>query len=346
MKYLKQFKQASEYEVFKESEDYVLPNVSYVVETKGVNYAPKKVFKLRAKYNATPDNLVAFNDASNIKSLKVNGNSIKTEPIKNEINNFDVLGENITLNMETGAATFPESYLIKSPASSWSFKAKDPNYVINENTFVCMLGMMDGMTFADPIPLAEVMGSSFTTNDGVTLEAVDEFLFYINVDIQSGMQMCFTLCDMDMNSGTLVFIDTEHQTSVTTGGLFTYSFDSEGLYNVEIELADPTMRIQFAGTPLISIEIGDGITSIGNGTFNYCSGLTEVTIGSGVTSIGSYAFQDCSSLTSITCNATVAPTITDTTFQGIKRYGSLYYPAGSDYSYWMSTAYGYLGYYN
>lgn len=300
MKYLKYFKTEAGYASFKNGSDYVLPNVSYVVETKDVNYAPKKSFKLRAKYNATSDNLVAFTGASNIKSLKVNGNSIKIEPLKNEIATFDVLGENISLDMETCAATFPESYLIKSPVSSWSFKAKDPNYVINENTYVCALGMVDGQTVANPIPLAEVMGYAFTTNDGVTLEATNAFLDgNINMQIQSGTSMCFTLCDMDTNSGTFVFIDTEHQINVTTGGLPAYSFDSEGLYDVEIELADSVINMQFAGTPLISIEIGDGITSIGNEAFQYCSGLTKVAIPDSVTSIGNYAFSGCTGLASI-----------------------------------------------
>ena len=255
---------------------------------------------LKCTFNATPDNLVAFTNASNIKSLKVNGTSIKIEPIKNENIAFDVLGENISIDMETGEATFPESCLIKSPVTSWSFKAKDPNYVINENTYVCVLTMMDGMTIAQPMTIAEAMGYAFTTNDGVTLEAVDEFLDGMNMDIQYGLQIGFTLCDMDMNSGTFVFIDTEHQTNITTGGLSTYSFDSEGLYDVEIELSDSDMKdIQFAETPLISIEIGDGITSIGEYTFAYCSSLTDVTIGTGITSISSGAFEDCSGLTSI-----------------------------------------------
>lgn len=40
MKYLKYFEQASAYEAYKTSSDYVLPNVSYVVENKGVWYEP------------------------------------------------------------------------------------------------------------------------------------------------------------------------------------------------------------------------------------------------------------------------------------------------------------------
>ena len=41
MKYLKYFEQASAYEAYKNGSDYVLPNVSFVVETKGVSYEPK-----------------------------------------------------------------------------------------------------------------------------------------------------------------------------------------------------------------------------------------------------------------------------------------------------------------
>ena len=310
MKHLKLFNQASEYQTFKESEEFVLPNVSHITNQRQTLYHELKKEKpivLTAKYNATSDNLVAFNGASNIKSLKVNGTSIKIEPIKNEINNFDILSENISLDMETGAATFPESYVIKSPVSSWSFKAKDPNYTINENTFVCRLVMYNGYVHVEPIPLMEIMGYAFTNNDGVTLEVTNEFLTNLNNDyILCDEYVGFTLADLDMNSETFVFIDTEHQTNVTTGGLPTYSFDGEGLYDVEIELSDPTMSIQLNGTPLISIELGDGITSIGSDAFNSCTSLSCVTIPDSVTTIGTWAFSDCSSLTEITIGNSVA----------------------------------------
>ena len=299
MKYLKRFEKIQEYESYKNGSDYVLPNVSYVKETKGMAYEPKKAFTLRAKYEATPDNLVAFTSATNIKSLTVNGTSVKFEPLKNEISTFDVLGENILINMETGEATFPESYLIKSPVSSWSFKAKDSNYTINENTYVCLLIMMDGMAMVQPTPFDEIRDYALTTNDGVTLEAVDEFLAEMNMQIQSGMQIGFTLIDVDMDNETFVFIDTEHQTIVTTGGLSTYSFDSEGLYDVKIEISDPAIKMLFAETQLTSIEIGNDITSICDNAFYDCRKLTRVTIGTGVTTIGDSTFENCSELTSI-----------------------------------------------
>lgn len=43
MKYLKKFNQASEYEVFKESEDYITPNVSYIVASDTVMYGISKI---------------------------------------------------------------------------------------------------------------------------------------------------------------------------------------------------------------------------------------------------------------------------------------------------------------
>ena len=40
MKYLKYFEEASAYEAYKNGSDYVLPNVSYVEDTKEVRYEP------------------------------------------------------------------------------------------------------------------------------------------------------------------------------------------------------------------------------------------------------------------------------------------------------------------
>ena len=48
-----------------------------------------------------------------------------------------------------------------------------------------------------------------------------------------------------------------------------------------------------------SLTIPDGVTSIGDGAFRFCSSLTSVVIPDSVTSIGDNAFQYCSSLTSV-----------------------------------------------
>ena len=51
---------------------------------------------------------------------------------------------------------------------------------------------------------------------------------------------------------------------------------------------------------VITSDILEGYTSIGNYAFIHCYSLTNITLPNSVTSIGNFAFQDCSSLISIT----------------------------------------------
>ena len=87
------------------------------------------------------------------------------------------------------------------------------------------------------------------------------------------------------------------QPTIQTKWIATYS-DS----HTESAECDSTSAITSAEinlTNLVSAEIGDCVTSIGNDAFRNCTGLTSCTIGSGVTSIGERSFQYCSSFTSI-----------------------------------------------
>ena len=92
-----------------------------------------------------------------------------------------------------------------------------------------------------------------------------------------------------------------------------------------------------ADKSLSTYTIKEGTKWIGNSAFRYCSSLTSITIPDSVTSIGESAFENCSKLREITCFATTAPSITNSTFTGVDSYGNLYYPSGSDYSFWLQN---------
>lgn len=62
----------------------------------------------------------------------------------------------------------------------------------------------------------------------------------------------------------------------------------------------------FSYSSLVSAYIGDGVETIDNYAFYKCSSLVDVSIGNGVTTIGTAAFQWCSELPSIIIGSSVA----------------------------------------
>ena len=79
---------------------------------------------------------------------------------------------------------------------------------------------------------------------------------------------------------------------------------------------------------LTSIDIPDSVTSIGNNVFASCTGLTSCTIPSGVTYIGRECFYSCSSLQSVTVLATTPPTLGNSVFYNTNNC-PIYVPSSS-----------------
>ena len=104
----------------------------------------------------------------------------------------------------------------------------------------------------------------------------------------------------------------------TCGNTVTWSFNTAtGVLSISGNGA-----ISFLSSPwdsqqpsIRSVQIGDGVTSIGGSAFSGCSSLTSITIPDSVTSIGGNAFSSCSRLTSITIPDDVT-SIGDNAFYG------------------------------
>ena len=78
MKYLKYFKTDADCQNYFSSDEFVTPNVSYVEDADVVYFKPIKSANstIYATYSATDDNKLAIANTSNVKSLKVDGNSV------------------------------------------------------------------------------------------------------------------------------------------------------------------------------------------------------------------------------------------------------------------------------
>ena len=81
---------------------------------------------------------------------------------------------------------------------------------------------------------------------------------------------------------------------------------------------------------LTSVTIPNSVTSIGSYAFSYCSGLTSVNIGNNVTSIDEYAFKGSTSMTKFKIRAAVPPTCGAQALDDINKWEcTLYVPMES-----------------
>lgn len=119
-------------------------------------------------------------------------------------------------------------------------------------------------------------------------------------------------------------------------------FAFSGCYMQSINLPDGLTTIGegafHACYYLSSIDFPNTLTSIGMNAFERCNRLSSITIPANVKTIGQYAFTHCSNLRVVTCNCTTPPTIGTDCFGNIRKYPKLFVPEGrvSVYQSWSS----------
>ena len=114
MKYLKLFNYTTTYEIWKNGEDYVIPNVSYVEENDTIFYEAEEEF--------TEDELLYYYDGTHTR-YKINLTTLKVERnyygISEEDANMDENG-NIVINLDAGYKFIPGGPGVGSSIMYWT----------------------------------------------------------------------------------------------------------------------------------------------------------------------------------------------------------------------------------
>ena len=104
--------------------------------------------------------------------------------------------------------------------------------------------------------------------------------------------------------GSFAFLNCSSLTEVHISSIEAWCGISFG--NSSSELLYYVEKLYLNGELVTELVIPEGVTSIGNYTFQYCRCLTSITIPESVTSIGNYAFEGCSNLYKVFNNSSLS----------------------------------------
>ena len=176
----------------------------------------------------------------------------------------------------------------------------------NNSTYSAVAGNLyrdDGKTLVCYAP--GKAAASFTIPDSVT--TIDVSAFYrssklksitIPDSVTSIGNSAFSSCDkLEFNEyGNLKYLGNEDNPYYALIGVTSRNYSSYTIHEDTKVIAGGAFEDCYR---LASIEIPEGVISIGERGFDGCNSLTSVVIPDSVTSIGNSAFYECSSLTSV-----------------------------------------------
>ena len=344
--------------------DFVLPNVSYVEGTHGIYYHAKEaVPTIYATYNTNLAKdmgadfvlMSCINNTENVKSLTIDGVKVDFEPPTKVSGTIEVLASQCDLANNT----YSGSYLPKTNGKV-TLKPKDPSIILNNNFSVTLCFLANDEHKCSP-----------AQSDLFKLDKGNKFIPYLKWGYYMGMQEFgyekLNACILNENGEP---IDTLVEWYGYEGGLANdYNFTTTGIHNVVIELTDniapsyllftpkadgdpsfiiPVTELKYENIETIysyhtymallnKLEFSEGLKYISSINYVMSSSIDTLSLPSTLEYIGDTCFYGASNLTSITCYANVAPMLENGAFNESSPTGTLYYPAGSDYSSWLAV---------
>ena len=195
------------------------------------------------------------------------------------------------------------------------------------------------------------VGAMYITDDGKTR-------LYIRIAAEGRMNVPLYFSQTAANGVTIDWGDgSETETLAGTGNVnTTHTYQGVGDYVITLDPADGCTlslgpgsseycvmgRIDTEGlvycNMLQKVELGRGVTSIGDGAFASCYSLATITIPDSVTSIAEYAFANCYGMAAYHLRPITPPTLSSkNAFNNIPSDCVIYVPAGCLEAYQTAT---------